>query len=71
MKDARRRFALQLAESGLGYNVTQGRNGIRPRPGDTIVFTCLAMAADGTTRLPQLSSDRIRTKMEGMLPGLM
>lgn len=70
-KEMGRRLSLQIADSGLGYNVQPGRNGIRPRPGDTIVFTCSAMAADGATKLPQLSSDRIRVKMEGMLPGLM
>lgn len=70
-KDMGRRLSLQVSDSGLGYNVQPGGNGIRPRPGDTIVFTCNATAADGATKLPQLSSERIRVKMEGMLPGLM
>jgi FKBP-type peptidyl-prolyl cis-trans isomerase len=69
MKDASRRYHLQLSDSGLGYNISAGRNGIRPRPGDTVVISCSAMAADGTTRLPQLSSDRIRSKLEQMFPG--
>jgi FKBP-type peptidyl-prolyl cis-trans isomerase FkpA len=70
-KDMRKRLGLQISDSGLGYNVQAGRNGIRPRPGDTIVFSCAATAADGTTKLPQLSSEGIRVKMDGMLPGLM
>lgn len=70
-KDLRKRFGLQTADSGLGYNVEPGRNGIRPRPGDTVVFTCEARGADGVTKLPQLSSERIRVRMDGMLPGLM
>lgn len=70
-KDMGRRLGLQVSASGLGYNVTPGRNGIRPRPGDTIVFTCAATAADGTTKLPQLSSENVRTKFQDMLPGLM
>jgi FKBP-type peptidyl-prolyl cis-trans isomerase len=70
-KDMTKKLGLQISESGLGYNVQPGRNGIRPRPGDTIVFTCGATGADGTTKLPQLSSENIRTKFEGMLPGLM
>lgn len=69
-KELRRRFGLQVSESGLGYNVEPGRNGIRPRPGDTVIITCDARAADGTTRLPQLSTERIRAKMDGMMPGL-
>jgi FKBP-type peptidyl-prolyl cis-trans isomerase len=69
MKDATKRYHLQLSDSGLGYNVSVGSNGIRPRPGDTVVISCGAMAADGTTRLPQLSSDRIRSKLAQMFPG--
>lgn len=70
-KDMQKRLGLQVSDSGLGYNVTPGRNGIRPRPGDVIVFTCEAAGADGTTKLPQLSSEHVRVKFEGMLPGLM
>jgi FKBP-type peptidyl-prolyl cis-trans isomerase len=69
MKDASKRYHLQLSDSGLGYNISVGRNGIRPRPGDTIVMACNAMASDGTTRLPQLSSDRIRSKLDQLFPG--
>lgn len=70
-KDMQKRLSLQISNSGLGYNVQPGQNGIRARPGDTIVLTCNATAADGTTRLPQLSAEKITVKMEGMLPGLM
>jgi len=70
-KGMRGRLGLQISDSGLGYNVQTGRNGIRPRPGDTIVFSCIATLADGHTRIPQLCTERIRVKMEGMLPGLM
>jgi FKBP-type peptidyl-prolyl cis-trans isomerase FkpA len=70
-KEMQRRLGLQIAGSGLGYNVQPGQNGIRPRPGDTIVLTCHATAADGLTKLPQLSCERLQVKMEGMLPGLM
>jgi len=69
MKDATKRYHLQLSDSGLGYNVSVGRNGIRPRPGDTVVISCDALAADGTTKLSQLSSDRIRSKLAQMFPG--
>lgn len=66
-----KRLSLQISGSGLGYNVQPGKNGIRPRPGDTIVITVHATASDGSTKLPQLSAERIQVKMEGMLPGLM
>jgi FKBP-type peptidyl-prolyl cis-trans isomerase len=69
-KEMKKRLALQVSESGLGYNVKPGRNGIRPRPGDTLVFSCAAFAADGKTPLPQLSSEQVRAKVDGMLPGL-
>jgi FKBP-type peptidyl-prolyl cis-trans isomerase FkpA len=69
MKDASKRYHLQLSDSGLGYNISPGRNGIRPRQGDTVVISCSAVAADGTTKIPQLSSDRIRSKLDQMFPG--
>jgi|CZKI01.1.fsa_nt_gi FKBP-type peptidyl-prolyl cis-trans isomerase len=70
-KEMQKRLSLQVADSGLGYNVQPGQNGIRPRPGDTIVLTCHATAANGVTKLAQLSCERLQIKMEGMLPGLM
>jgi FKBP-type peptidyl-prolyl cis-trans isomerase len=70
MKEASKRYHLQLSESGLGYNVSPSTNGIRPRPEDTVVMSCDAVAFDGTSKLPQLSSARIRSKVEQMFPGL-
>jgi FKBP-type peptidyl-prolyl cis-trans isomerase len=69
MRDAAKRFHIQLSDSGLGYNVSAGQNGIRPRLGDTVIISCSAVAFDGTTKLPQLSSGRIRSKVEQMFPG--
>ncbi len=69
MQDATKRYHLQLSDSGLGYNVSAGRNGIRPRLGDTVVISCKAVAFDGTTQLPQLSSGRIRSRLDQMFPG--
>lgn len=67
-----KKLELQISSSGLGYNVEPAdRNGVRPRPGDTIVLSCSVRAANNVTKLPQLSAERIRVKMEGMLPGLM
>ncbi len=69
MKDAVRRYHLQQSDTGLGYNISAGRNGIRPRLGDTVVISCNAMASDGKTQIPELSSDRVRSKLEQMFPG--
>jgi len=71
LRKARNRLGLQQSDSGLAYRVERGRGGVRPRPGDTIVFTCAAFTADGTTKLPQMSGERIRMKMDKLLPGLM
>ena len=71
MKEMRKRFGLQLSDSGLGYNIQSGGSGVRPRPGETVVISYVAYAADGTTRLPQLSSDHVRVKLAGLLPGFM
>jgi FKBP-type peptidyl-prolyl cis-trans isomerase len=69
MKEASKRYHLQLSDSGLGYNVSAGTNGIRPRPNDTVVISCAATAADGATKLPQLSSSQIRSRLSDMMPG--
>lgn len=71
MRKVRSRLGLQQSDSGLAYRVEPGRGGVRPRPGDTIVFKCTAVAADGATRLPQMSGERISMKMDKLLPGLM
>ena len=71
MKEMRKRHAMELSDSGLLYNIQPGRSSIRPRPGDTIVVSCSATAADGITKLPQLSNDHMRIKLENMLPGFM
>jgi len=70
MKDARKRLRLQQTMSGLAYRIEPGQGGLRPRPEDTVVFSCLARAADGTTNIPQLSSENIRAKMTDLVPGL-
>ena len=69
-KEMKKRLALQISQSGLGYNVTTSSSGVRPRPGDAIVVTVQAVAADGTTKLPKLSGERIRANLDGMMPGL-
>jgi FKBP-type peptidyl-prolyl cis-trans isomerase len=71
MKKVRDRLGLQQSDSGLAYRVESGRGGIRPRPGDTLVFACTATAEDGRTKLPQMSGERVRMKMVKLLPGLM
>lgn len=71
MKDMRKRYSLQISDSGLAYNIQPGRAGVRPRPGDTVVVSCIATAADTTTKLPQLSNDHVRVKMANLLPGFM
>ena len=71
MRKVRVRLGLQQSESGMAYRVEKGRGGPRPRPGDTIVITCSATDANGTTKLPQMSGERIRMKMDNLLPGLM
>jgi FKBP-type peptidyl-prolyl cis-trans isomerase len=70
MEKVRRHLGLQQSDSGLAYRIERGHGGIRPRPGDTVVLTCSAVAADGTTKLPQLSGERFRVKMGQLLPGL-
>ena len=71
VKEMRKHFRLQQTDSGLAYRIEPGRPGNRPRPGDTVVVSCNATAADGTTNLPQLSSERVSVKLDGLLPGIM
>ena len=69
LKEMCKRHNLQRTDSGLCYNVQSGRPGIRPGPDDEVVVSCIATAADGKTRLPQLSSTHVRVKVSGVLPG--
>ena len=69
MKAQRDRLGLQQADSGLAYRVELGRGGPRPRVSDTVVFSCVAMAADGRTKLPQLTVQHARAKMTDLFPG--
>jgi FKBP-type peptidyl-prolyl cis-trans isomerase len=71
MKEARKRLRLQQTPSGLGYRIEPGRGGVRPRPDDAVVFSCIAHTADGVTDIPQLSSQNIRAKMKDLVPGLL
>jgi FKBP-type peptidyl-prolyl cis-trans isomerase len=69
MKSARDRLGLQQSDSGLAYRVERGRGGPRPRTVDTVMFSCVATAADGHTKLPQLSVEHARAKMADLFPG--
>lgn len=69
MKELRERLGLQQADSGLAYRVELGRGGPRPRLVDAVVFSCTAVAADGRTKLPQLTVQRARAKMTELFPG--
>lgn len=69
MKAQRDRLGLQQSDSGLAYRVELGRGGPRPRLVDTVVFSCVAMAADGRTKIPQLTVERARAKMSELFPG--
>ncbi len=71
MKEMRKRFHLQVTDSGLGYAIQPGRPGIRPRPGDTVVVSAIVTAADGTTKLPQLCNDHVRVQLADLVPGVM
>jgi FKBP-type peptidyl-prolyl cis-trans isomerase len=71
-KQMRRRLELQISDSGLGYNVEPALpNGVRPRPGDTVVINCQVTGPDGVTKIPQLSAEKMRVKMEELVPGLL
>ncbi len=70
-KEMRLRLELQISETGLGYNVEPATpNGVRPRPGDTVLINCEVTGPDGVTKIPQLSGQGIHSKMEALVPGL-
>jgi FKBP-type peptidyl-prolyl cis-trans isomerase len=70
MRDISKRLNLEETESGLCYAIQVPGKGNRPGPGDTVIVSCVAVAADGSTKLPQLSTERARIKVSDMLPGL-
>ncbi len=69
MHQARQRFGLQVSDSGLCYNVQPGNNGVRPRPGDTVVFSCTVRGA-ANQPVPLLGGEHLRSTFDGLLPGL-
>jgi FKBP-type peptidyl-prolyl cis-trans isomerase FkpA len=69
LKEICKSLKLTQSDSGLCYGINQGASGSRPSPGDTVVVSCAAYAADGATALPQLSSQNARIKVSDMLPG--
>ena len=71
MKETRKRLRLQQTPSGLAYRMEPGQGSIRPRPDDSVVFSCAAHAADGVTDIPMLSSESIQVKMKDLVPGLL
>jgi len=70
MKDVSKRLGLEQTDSGLCYAIQSAGKGNRPGPGDTVVMSCNALAADGATKLPQLSTERVRIKVADLLPGI-
>jgi FKBP-type peptidyl-prolyl cis-trans isomerase len=69
IKNICKRLNLQEADSGLCYAIRPGSTGARPGPDDTVVVSCAAFAADGSTPIPQLTAEKARTKVSEMLPG--
>jgi FKBP-type peptidyl-prolyl cis-trans isomerase FkpA len=70
MKETRKSFGLQQSDSGLAYGIKAGGTGVRPGPGDTVVVSFTATAADATTDLPQLATNHKRLKVSELMPGL-
>lgn len=69
LRKVKAQYGLQTSASGLGYNVTPGRTGVRPRPGDTVLFSCKVTGPDGSP-IAFLSSDRVKSRLDDLIPGL-
>lgn len=70
MKQARESAGLRQTESGLLHHVIVAGAGPRPRPDDVVVINLLAKGPDGTTEVPELGGQNLRTKVSDLLPGL-
>ena len=70
MKEITKRLGLEQTDSGLCYAIQSPGKGNRPGPDDTVLMTCNAVASDGSTKLPQLSTQRVRVKVSDLLPGI-
>ena len=70
MRSARESLMMQQSESGLLCHIVHNGAGPRPGPDDTIVLSFSAKASDGTTELPQLTREKLRTKVTDLIPGL-
>jgi FKBP-type peptidyl-prolyl cis-trans isomerase FkpA len=70
VQEMAKRLGLDETDSGLCYSISTLGKGSRPGPDDTVVLSCAALAADGQTPLPELSSARFRVRVAELLPGL-
>ena len=70
LKDMRSRLGLQASDSGLVFGIKVNSSGARPEPGDTVIISYKVNTADGQTELPGLAQDRMRVKVQDLLPGL-
>jgi FKBP-type peptidyl-prolyl cis-trans isomerase FkpA len=70
LKDISKRLGLEQTDSGLCYAIQSAGKGNRPGPNDVVIMSCTAVAADGSTKLPQLSTQHVRIKVSDLLPGI-
>jgi FKBP-type peptidyl-prolyl cis-trans isomerase len=70
LKEVCKRLNLEQTDSGLCFGIQSAGKGNRPGPDDTVLISCVATAADGSTKLPQLSYEKKRVKVSSLLPGI-
>lgn len=70
LREMRKRFGLQESDSGLCFGLRSADGGMRPSPEDAVVLSIAASAFDATTKLDQLSGERLRFKVTELPPGL-
>jgi FKBP-type peptidyl-prolyl cis-trans isomerase FkpA len=65
-----RRLKLDVSDSGLWFSIRTVGKGDRPGPADTVVISCVALAADLKSKLTELSAAHYKVKVAELLPGL-
>jgi len=70
LKEMRKRFDLQGTDSGLSFGIKVIGAGARPAPEDTVIISYKVSTADLQTELKGLGGERVRLKMDDLVPGL-
>lgn len=70
LKQMRTRFELQSSDSGMCFGMKNAGFGARPEPEDTVIISYKVTAADAESDLPSIGGERLKVKVQDLVPGM-